>query len=123
MTRRVEKAQDLVKEEISRLLLFKVKDPRLKALSITRVKMTPDLRQARIFYSVFDDQADRAGIQASLDKAMGFFRREIGRNLGLKFVPQLDFEFDRSLEYAQHMDRLLTEMRRTSGVDDDQSSS
>ncbi|MBF0527938.1 MAG: 30S ribosome-binding factor RbfA [Deltaproteobacteria bacterium] len=123
MTRRVERVQDLVKEEVSRLLLFKIKNQSLKTLSITRVKMTPDLKQARIYYSVFDDQADRALIQEYLVKASGFFRREIGRNLELRFVPEVFFEFDNSLEYAQHMDRLLTDLRRTSGEEEDDHSS
>lgn len=112
-TKRVAKIQDLIKEEVSRLLLFKVKDPRLQTVSVTRVKITPDLKRAVVFYSVFDDQADRGRIQSGLERATGFFRTEVGRVAGLKFVPEIVFEFDRSLEYAQHMDRLLSGLGKT----------
>ena len=75
--RRVQRVQDLIREEVSRLLLFKIKDPRLGCVSVTSVEITGDLRKARIFYSIFDDQADRNSIQQGLDRAVGFFRREV----------------------------------------------
>lgn len=120
-SRRVARAQDLIREEVSRLLLFKLKDPRLQAVSVTAVRMSADLHQAVIAYSVFDDNADRDRIQAGLEKASGFIRREIGRAVRMKFVPEIRFEFDRSLEYAQHMERVLREIgeRNGKGREDD----
>ncbi|MEW5722213.1 MAG: 30S ribosome-binding factor RbfA [Thermodesulfobacteriota bacterium] len=109
-TRRVARAQDLIREEVSRLLLFKVKDPRLKGIGVTSVKMTSDLRRAVIMYSVLDDEADREEARAGLERAKGFIRRAVGQAIQLKFVPEIVFEYDRSLDYARHMDRVLKEI-------------
>ncbi len=115
--RRIKRAQDLIREEVSRLLLFKAKDPRLKSVSVTQVEMTADLRRAMVYYSIFNDQADRGEIQALLDKAAGFFRREISRAVELKYVPEIRFEFDKSIEYAQHMDQVFSHINSAAGVD------
>ncbi|MFH1134760.1 MAG: 30S ribosome-binding factor RbfA [Pseudomonadota bacterium] len=105
-TRRVARVQDLVKEEVSRLLLFKARDEQLKSVSVTEVKMSPDLRQAVIFYTLWR-QEDRDAIQRKLDKAAGFVRREVGRIISLKFAPEIRFEFDRGLEHARRMEEVL----------------
>lgn len=121
-SRRVARVQDRVREEISRLLLFKVKDPRLRAVTVTSVRMTADLKQAMVHYGVFDDEIERGEVQRGLERATGFIRREVGRALGLKFVPQIGFEFDRSLEYAQHMEQVFKRLKETSGTGSDDES-
>jgi len=118
-SRRLAKVQDLIREEVSRLLVYKVKDPRLHMLSVTRVKMTADLRQAVVFYCLLDEAIDHASIEPSLRKATGFFRHEIGEALNLKFVPEIRFEFDRSLEYARHMDQVLANLNKSAGTGSD----
>ena len=110
-SRRVKRAEDLIRREISSLLLFKSKDPRFKSLSITSVRMTPDLRRATISYSLFDDNLSREEVRDLLEKAKGFFRREVGRAVALKYVPELVFEYDQSLEYAQHMDQVISGLK------------
>ncbi|MDY6851988.1 MAG: 30S ribosome-binding factor RbfA [Thermodesulfobacteriota bacterium] len=118
-TRRVSRVRDMLREEVARLLLYKIKDPRLSSVSVTRVSLTPDLKRAVVYYSLFDDNVDRKEVQSGLEKASGFFRREFGRKASLKFVPKIDFKFDRSLEYAQDMDRLLSRLCRESETKDD----
>ncbi|MBU2547773.1 MAG: 30S ribosome-binding factor RbfA [Proteobacteria bacterium] len=118
--RRVSRVEDLIREEISRLLLYKIKDPRLSAVTVTRVKMTGDLKKARIYYGVFDDRLDREDVSRGMERAAGFFRREVGRVVGLKFVPELEFEYDRSLEYAQHMDQVFRDLKDATGTGDDE---
>jgi ribosome-binding factor A len=114
----VERAQDLVRQEISRLLLMKAKDPRLAESTITRVRMTGDLKQATVYFSTYGDTEKREEAQRGFDKAVGFFRREVGRVLELKFVPELRFEFDKSMEYARHMDQVLSQLHaETAGED------
>jgi ribosome-binding factor A len=122
-SRRIARVQDLVKEEIARLLLFKIKDPRLRSVTVTHVKMTADLRRAVVFYGVFDDDMDRDEVNTGLVQAAGFIRREVGRTVGLKFVPHLEFEFDQSMEYAQHIDRLFKELGIPAGVTNDEEQS
>ena len=117
--RRVHKAQDLIREEVARLLAGKVKDPRISAVSVTGVKMSPDLKRAVVMFSVFDDTMDRENILKGLNRAAGFIQREVGRNLRLKFTPEIRFEFDRSLEYAQHMDQVLNRVvHQENGMDE-----
>lgn len=106
-SRRVERTKDQVRDEISNLLLFKTKDPRLQKVSVTRVEMSADLKRARVKYSVYDSSVDRGVIQTLLEKASGFFRREIGGALRMKYVPEIIFEFDQSLEYSQHMSTVI----------------
>jgi ribosome-binding factor A len=118
--RRVERVQDLIREEISRLLLYKVKDPRLSSVNITGIKMTGDLKKAVLYYSILDDSLDRGQVQESLVKASGFFRREIGRVIRLKFVPEIGFQFDKSLDYALHIEKLLGEIRASSKGNEDE---
>lgn len=102
--------QELILATVSELILLKIKDPRLKAVSLTRARLTPDLKKAVVSYSIYDDSLNRDEIQKSMVKASGFFRREIGRRLELKHTPELRFEFDRNLEYAQHINRLLADL-------------
>ena len=118
--RRVERVQDLIREEISRLLLFKVKDPRLGSVNITGVKMTGDLKRAVVYYTILDASLDRDQVQEGLMKASGFFRREIGRVIRLKFVPEVSFQFDTSLDYALHIEKLLGEIRESSKRKEDE---
>lgn len=111
-TKRVSKVQGLILEEISRLLLLKAKDPRLKDVTVTGVDLSPDLKKARVYYNFLEETADRDQIARVLEKSSGFFRREVGRSAGLKFTPEIIFIFDQAQEYGRHMDevfRLLKE--------------
>ena len=116
--RRVDRVRDLIREEISRLLLFKVKEPGLEAVSVTEVRLTADLRRARIMYSVYDDRQDREEVRKRLERVSPFLRRELGRVAGLKFVPELFFEYDHSMEYAQHMDKVLRDVAEADRKDE-----
>ena len=106
-TKRVARVQELIMEEISFLLLSKAKDPRLRSVTITRVALSPDLRRAKVFYSLFGQDVSREMVKLTLERSAGFFRREVGRKAGLKFVPEIIFLFDDSLEYGQHMDEVF----------------
>lgn len=119
-SRRVARVQDELKKEVSRLLLLKTKDPRLGSVSVTAVKMTPDLKRARVYYSLYDPEADREEVGRSLARATGFFRREVGRALGLKFTPEIIFELDQSLEYAEHIERVLQGLRENRETQSDE---
>ncbi len=105
--RRLERVRELLKGAVAELLLVKSKDPRLKSVNITAAKVTPDLKKAIILYSVMGDEKERAKVQEALDKASGFVRASLGEHLQMKFSPQVKFEFDKNLAYAQHMNDLL----------------
>ena len=101
-------------EEISRLLLLKAKDPRLKDVTITGVELTPDLKKARVYYNIFNEDADLKEIAKVLEKSSSFFRREVGRCAGLRYVPEIIFKFDQSQEYGRHMDEILRRLGESS---------
>ncbi len=98
---------DQILREISNLLLRKVRDPRLKGVSLTDVRMSKDLRHAYVYYSLFGQDEQKKEAQAGFESAKGFIRKEIGERVHLKYIPDIQFKYDRSLEYGQKMERLL----------------
>jgi ribosome-binding factor A len=108
---RASRVSDLVKREVAELLMRKVKDPRVKAVTITGVDVTRDLRSAKVFYSLIGGERDIRLAQAGLDSARGFIKREIGLRLELKHVPEIMFKHDPSLEEGSRMEKLLQKIR------------
>jgi ribosome-binding factor A len=109
--RRPGRVAEMVLRELSLLLLHDLRDPRLRGVTLTSVKMSDDLRQGRVFFSHFDGKSHAADAVKGFQSAEGFIRRNIGRALGLRFTPQFDFEFDPGLENAARIDALLRETR------------
>jgi ribosome-binding factor A len=113
--RRLEKMNELLRETIAVLLLHKSKDPRLKPVNVTAVKMTADLKRAVVLYSLLGGDEEKNAARKALDRATGFVRTAVGETLGLKYTPEIKFEFDRNLEYAQHMTELLNSLGQDKG--------
>jgi ribosome-binding factor A len=110
MSRRTERVQSLIRHELGEILQQELKDPRIHGLvSITAVEVTPDLRTARVFVSVFGDTPDAEALQA-LEAAKPFLRRELGQRLDLRYLPQLDLHLDHSLAYADRVSRILRDL-------------
>jgi ribosome-binding factor A len=105
--RRLDKLNSLISGTVSEILLKKSKDPRLVQVTVTRAVVSPDLKKARIFYSVFGDDEQKKGATLALNKAKSFVRALLGENLSLKHVPEINFEYDKNLEYAQHISEVL----------------
>jgi len=101
----------MVLRELSLMLLHDLKDPRLRGVTLTSVRMSDDLRQGRVFFSHFGGKAHAAEAVKGFHSAEGFIRRNIGRVLGLRYTPHLDFEFDPGLESAARVEALLRESR------------
>ena len=112
-----------VREEIMQIIQRELKDPRIGFVSITEVRMSPDLRSARVRISVLgDDDAQKAAL-AGLNSARGLIRHDLGRRLqNLKFSPELRFELDPSIEYSVHINELLKEVLPQRGDDKEESS-
>ncbi len=96
------------------MLLRDLKDPRLRGVTITWIKVTDDLRHARVFFSHLEGSRHAAAVIAGFESARGFIRREIGRSLGLRYTPELAYEFDPAPERAARIDTLLREDRSRS---------
>lgn len=101
--RMAERVQHIVAE----MLESRIKDPRLGFVTITDVRMTPDLREATVFYTVLGDDEQREASSAALNSAKGVLRSEVGKQTGVKFTPSLTFIVDAVPETARHMEDLL----------------
>ncbi len=108
MSRRTERVQSLIRHELGEILQQEVKDPRIEGLvSITTVEVTPDLRRARVYFSVYGStEAEEHALEA-LSSAKMFLRYELGRRLRLRYAPDLDLHLDHSLAYADRVNRIL----------------
>jgi ribosome-binding factor A len=107
-----------VREEIMEIIRRDLKDPRIGFVSITHVRMSPDLRSARVRVSVLGDEAEQRATLAGLRSATGLIRHELGRRLqNLKFTPDLRFEIDPSIEYSVHIARRLREILPPEGAE------
>lgn len=108
---RARKLADRIKVIVAEQLEARVKDPRLGFVTITDVRVTSDLREAKVFYTVFGDDAAKAGTAAALESAKGVLRSEVGRQTGVKFTPSLEFEADMLPDAAKSIDDLLAKAR------------
>ena len=103
---------DRIKEIVANALESRVKDPRLGFVTITDVRVTGDLQQASIFYTVLGDNAAHEATAASLSSAKGMLRSEVGRALGLRITPSLEFFLDGMGESASAMNDLIEQMHK-----------
>ena len=107
---RIEKLQELIKQETGKMLLNDIKDPRIGFVTVTDVEMTGDLREAKIFVSVMGGDEQVKNSLEGLQSALGFIRREIGKRIRLRFTPEISFALDTSLDYGDHIQKLLLQV-------------
>jgi ribosome-binding factor A len=115
---RPDRVADQIRSELGSLLARDVHDPGIGFITITRVQMTPDLQQARVFYTTLGDDQARANSAKALLRAAPFLRRQIGARLRLRRVPDLTFLYDESIAGQDRIEQLLKEIRPT-GSDDE----
>lgn len=109
---RIEKLQELIKQETSKMLLYDIKDPRIGFVTVTDVEMTGDLREAKIFVSVMGNEEKIKETMKGLQSALGFIRREIGKRIRLRFTPEISFAPDKSLDYSEHIQKILLQIEK-----------
>jgi ribosome-binding factor A len=110
---RVNQVADRIRVVVAAMLERRVKDPRLGFVTVTEARVTGDLREATVFYTVFGGDQDRAATAAALASATGLIRSEVGRQLGLRHTPSLTFVPDAVPENASHVDDLLRQARES----------
>jgi len=108
-------AQEIQAAVADMLTRGQLKDPRVGFITITGVKVTPDLRQAKVFYSMMGTDEERAATQKGLEAAKGFVRREVTARVKLRVSPEIVFAFDASLDEGDKIERLLKEVRTKEG--------
>jgi len=104
---RARKLADRIRVIVAEMLETRVKDPRVGFVTITDARVTRDLRDATVFYTVYGDDAERADTAAALESAKGVLRSEVGRQTGVRFTPTLSFVADAVPENARHIEDLL----------------
>ncbi|MEV0270822.1 30S ribosome-binding factor RbfA [Hamadaea sp. NPDC050747] len=108
---KVRRHAERVRELVASAVRTQIKDPRLGMITITDARLTADLREATIFYTVLGDAEAKAGTAAALDSAKGMLRGSVGRALGLRHSPSLTFVLDDVQDHVKHIDDLLAEAR------------
>ncbi len=109
--RRPERVAELVLRELSEMLLRDLKDPRLRGVTLTEVRMTDDLRHGRVFFSHLEGASRSKQVIIGFQSAAGFIRKKLGRELGLRYAPEFEFEYDPSIEHGSRIEALLREAR------------
>lgn len=112
MSKRIDRVSEMIKREVSRILIQEIKDPGIKFVTITYVKSSPDLKITKIYYTLLDDKTNRPAMQDKLNHACGFIRTEVGRNLRLRYVPEISFHYDTVADYAQHVEELIVQIKK-----------
>jgi ribosome-binding factor A len=108
---RVVKLADQIKVIVAGMLERRIKDPRLGFVTITDVRLTGDSREATVFYTVLGSETEQVGTAAALRSATGLIRAQVGKQLGLKFTPTIEFVPDAVPENARQIDDLLAQAR------------
>ena len=111
-TTRQRRVQELLVQDISEIVRREIKDPRVGFVTITDAEVTPDLRYARVFFSVLGDATQQADTAKALNRAAGFVRSEFARRSQMRFVPEIKFEFDPSAERGARISQLLEQVRK-----------
>ena len=106
---RVRRMAERIHQIVAQLLDTRIKDPRLGFITITDVRVTGDLQNATVFYTVLGEESDRAGTAAALSSSKGLIRSEVGKHLGVRTTPTVDFVLDEIPETAAHLESILKE--------------
>ncbi|MFG6190931.1 30S ribosome-binding factor RbfA [Nonomuraea sp. JJY05] len=108
---RARKLADRIQQIVAEMLERRIKDPRLGFVTVTDTRVTADLREATVFYTVYGSEAERSDSAAALESAKGIIRSEVGRQTGVRFAPTLTFKHDPLPDSARHLDDLITAAR------------
>ncbi|HBG45464.1 MAG TPA: 30S ribosome-binding factor RbfA [Deltaproteobacteria bacterium] len=110
--RRADRVGDLIKQEVASMILHgEIKDPRIGFVTITKAELTPDLKEAKVYFSQIGSDADKEKSRQGLTSASGYVRRSLAKRLDLRHIPKVMFLFDDSLEYAEKIERVIREMK------------
>jgi len=111
MSRRLSRVEEACKEELSEILQREIKDPRVGFVTITDVKLTADLRHARVFISIFGSEQEAEQSMDGLESAKGYLRSQLGRHLRLKYLPEIEFVHEHIAEDALRLNELMKQVR------------
>jgi ribosome-binding factor A len=107
---RPERIGEAVRDEISLMLAREVHDPGIGFVTLTRVKVTPDLQIARVYYTTLGDEKAQRETAKALRRAAPFLRRQLGQKIRLRRVPEIEFHYDESIAHADRVERILHDL-------------
>jgi ribosome-binding factor A len=114
---RADRVSALIQVTLSNLLNTSIHDPRLHMTTITQVKMSADLKLARIYFAIYGDDKKSEDAAKGFESARGFIKRILAPNLGLRYMPELIFFYDDSFDYGSHIEQLLEKIKTDNGPD------
>ncbi len=114
---RIDRVNQAVKEEVSVIIHRELKDPRLGFVTITEVKVSRDLQHAKVYFSVLGDEEKIKQAQEGFNSARGFIRKLIGQRVRMRYTPEIDFIYDKSIQYGAQIERALGRIKN--GIPDD----
>ncbi|MBI4377933.1 MAG: 30S ribosome-binding factor RbfA [Nitrospinae bacterium] len=109
--KRSERVSELMREEISSILMRELKDPRIGFITLTRIELSQDLRNAKIFVSIMGGEDEKKNTMKGLESASGFIKWELRKRLRLKIIPEIIFKIDTSIEHSDKISRILGELK------------
>ena len=113
MAHRIERVNNLIRKEVSQLIQQELRDPRLDSfVAVTEVSTSPDLKFAKIFVSSMSGKQEEEKIIGVLSTASGFLRSELAKRVRMRYIPELSFHWDDSIEHGDHILRLLDELHK-----------
>lgn len=116
---RIDRISEEVRREVDRIIREELSDPRVDGtFSVTRAEVTRDLRYAKIYVSVLEDDK-RDGLMAALKNASGYIRRALGKNIIIRYSPELTFVSDRNIAYGVHIAKVLADAQKTGDTTED----
>ncbi|MHC4780148.1 MAG: 30S ribosome-binding factor RbfA [Planctomycetota bacterium] len=114
---RRKRVAERVKQEVGEILLSEIKDPRMGMISVTRVKISPDLRSAGIFVSILGDEAEKHVTMQALKHARGYIQTQVAKRIDIRFAPIIKFHLDESIEKSIRVSKILDDLARERGED------
>ena len=115
--KRADRVSDLLKEEISQMLLKEVKDPHIGFMTITGVDVSRDLQVAKVFYTILGDEKQASESAQALNRVSPFIKRQLGKRLRMRYIPDIIFRYDHSLEYGSRIDTILNQLNDPEEID------
>ncbi|MGI6485183.1 MAG: 30S ribosome-binding factor RbfA [Thermoanaerobacterales bacterium] len=110
---RSDRVSEEIKKIVSDIINNSLKDPRINCMiSVTKVDLSKDMRHAKIFVSIYDDENIRNQAFEGLKNAEGYIRKELGQRMRLRYIPEISFRYDDSIEYAIHINKLLQKVEQ-----------
>jgi len=109
---RVEKVKEFLKQEISKIILTELKDPRIGFATVTRVELSGDLRNAKVFISLMGSDDQKAATWEGLKSALGYLRTEIAKRVQLRFAPEITLHLDTSMDHSVRIQELLRQINK-----------